>query len=288
MLAVKNIFLAGVLLSSTLPALAYNTARHGYDPAKPKAPLATEMPREIQGIGITPQIGSKLNLDLQFRDENNQVVRLGDYFKKGRPVVLSLVYYSCASLCNLHLNGLNDVFKEMPWTPGNEFEVISVSFDPKENAMLAQQKKANYMRELGKPEAAEGWHFLTGAAASTQSLADQVGFKYRWDEEGKQWAHASAAIIVTPDGTISKYIHGVMFDSRTMRLALVDAGKGKIGTIIDNFILFCFQFDPAQNKYVFYAFNIMRAGAGLTAVLLAAFLLSFWLTTRRSMGRGLQ
>jgi protein SCO1/2 len=275
-----------LILASLIGSVALTREASYYKPGQPRNEPANQMPKELEGIQIDQKPGTKLDLNLKFRNESGAEVTLGDYFNKGKPVMLSLVYFSCPSLCNLHLNGVADVFKNMTMTPGKEFEALAVSFDPSETSDVAAKKKANYITELGKPEAAQGWHFLTGDAASGKALAESVGFNYRWDEAGQQWAHSSAAIFVNPDGTVSKYIHGVVFDPQSVRLALVDSSHGKVGSIVDSIMLFCFKFDPNQNKYVFYAFNIMRFGAGLVALILGGFLFNFWLSTRRRWREG--
>ncbi|MEQ1875926.1 MAG: SCO family protein [Bdellovibrionia bacterium] len=240
--------------------------------------LANEMPPELKGIGITENLGGKVDLDLMFTDDAGKSVRLGEYFKGNRPVLLSLVYYGCPNLCNFYLNGLMESLQNLKSVPGRDFELVMVSIDPTEDAALATAKKENYRKEYKVPGE---WHFLTGKEPAIKALAKQVGFGYRWDEESQQFAHTSAAIVVTPAGEISRYLTGIMFDSTTLRLSLVEASKNHIGTLLDKVILFCFRFDPHAKKYSFYAYNLMRASAGATVFLLALFLVPFWRRQRR-------
>jgi protein SCO1/2 len=176
------------------------------------------LPQELEGVGIVEHVNERVPLDLEFTDEDGKVVRLGDYFHEGRPVLLSVVYYSCPMLCTLVLNGMTDALTELEWSPGREFELITVSFDPRETSTLARLKKQNYLSEYGRPGAGDGWHFLVGSEASIRALTEAVGFRYRWDEQGQQFVHQAALYVLTPDGTISRYLYGVMFEPRSMRL----------------------------------------------------------------------
>jgi len=236
------------------------------------------MPEQLKGIGITEQLGAKVDLGLTFTDENGKAVKLGDYFQSNKPVLLSLVYYGCPNLCNFYLNGLFEGLKGLKSQPGRDFEMIMVSIDPKEDPALASTKKENYRKEYQIPG---DWHFLTGKDPEIKALAKQVGFGFRWDEESQQYAHTSAAIVVTPSGEISRYLTGITFEPTTLRLSLVEASKNMIGSIIDQVILFCFRFDPNAKKYSFYAYNLMRASAGATVLLLALFLVPFCRRQRR-------
>ena len=242
--------------------------------------LANEVPKALEGIDIEEHLGEKVDLSLRFRDETGALVPLSKYVNGSKPVILDLAYYSCPSLCNFHLNGMTEVFKKMPWTTGDEFDMVIVSIDAREKPELALSKKASYISSYGRPEGAAGWHFLTGDEAQIQALAKQVGFKYRWDEKEQQFAHASAAEVLTPDGRISRYLYGIVFDPKTVRLSLVEAGQGKIGGIVDRLILWCFHYDPVSSKYSLYATNIMRGGGVVAVFLMAAFFLPFWMGHR--------
>lgn len=239
------------------------------------------VPHQLEGIGITEKLGSKVDMSLAFTNEAGERVTLGDYFRRGKPVMLSLAYYNCPSLCNYHLNGVSDSLRQMKLTPGNDFEYLVISIDPKETPALAAAKKENYIKAYGRMGAEKGWHFLVGEEASIHALADQVGFKFRWDEQSEQWAHSAAAIVMTPGAEISRYLPGVYFEPQTMRLSLVEAGQGKVGTLMDKLILNCFMFDPNASKYTLNAMYVMRAGAILIVLVLIAFLTPFWFRQRR-------
>lgn len=274
---------ANAVLAAGLVVLGPGTAAVARDMGAPKAGGAENvLPHQLENVGITEKPGARIDPSLVFTNEAGEKVTLGDYFKRGKPVMLSLAYYNCPNLCNYHLNGVKDALREMNWTPGNEFEYLVVSIDAKETPDLAADKKANYMKAYGRVGAEKGWHFLVGEQASIDALADSVGFKFRWDEEGKQWAHSAAAIILTPSGEISRYLFGVYFEPQTMRLSLVEAGQGNVGSLVDKLILYCFHYDPKASKYTLYAMNVMRGGAILIVLALLAFMTPFWLRQRRT------
>lgn len=240
-----------------------------------------ETPANLKDIGIEPHLGEKLNLDLPFVDHEGKSVTLRDLMQDGKPILLSLAYYSCPSLCNFHLNGLNDAFKQLEKPLGSEFKLVVMSFDPREKPALAKAKRANYLKEYGRPEGDAGWYFLTGEQRSIDPITKAVGFNYRWDEEQKQYAHASAAYAIAPDGTITRYLFGISFDPKTIRLSMVEASKGQVGSVIDKLILYCFHYDPKASKYTLAAFNLMRAGGILIVLVLGMFLLPFWIRNRK-------
>jgi protein SCO1/2 len=230
-----------------------------------------QRPAQLQGVGIDEKLGAAVNLDLEFTDESGRVVPLRRYFSQGRPVILDLVYYSCPMLCNLVLNGQTSSLREVAWTPGKEFEVVTISIDPTETPELAAKKKQTYLAQYDRP--APGWHFLTDYAGNVKKLADQVGFRYRRDGQSEQYAHMAAIMFLTPDGRVSRYLYGIKFAQRNIRLALTEAGEGKTGTTIDKFLMFCYQYDAHAKGYVPVALNIMKIGGGLMAVILGAILL---------------
>lgn len=253
-----------------------------YDP-KDKPLLAHETPRELKGIGVTEHLGRQLDLSLPFTADDGSAVTLGQYLNGEKPVLLTMVYYACPSLCNYHLNGLLDVFKKMNLVAGVDFRVVAVSMDHREGPDLAGPKKESYVNEYGHPEAQNGWHFLTGTEENVKKLADQLGFSFRWDEEGQQYAHASVAYVVTPKGKLSRYLYGIEFPPQTLKLAMIEASNGQIGSVVDQLIFYCFQFDPAKNKYTLYAFRVMQIGGLLTVLVLAIVLLPVWLREKRGM-----
>lgn len=246
--------------------------------------VSNQMPKELDGVGIDQKLGTQLDLSLKFKDENNKDVTLGSFYSEHKPVVISLVYYSCPGLCNFHLNGLTEALKQVDWSPKEKFEILAISFDPKENAELALNKKKNYMKIYDRPQAEEGWHFLTTDQETLSKLTSSVGFKYKWNEQEKEWSHASAAIITTPQGIISRYLGGIQFDPKDVKLALNEASGGKIGTLIDKVILFCFHYDPQANKYALYAFNLVRLGGALIVLVMFLWLLPFWIRTKKTEG----
>jgi protein SCO1/2 len=253
--------------------------------ARPVAAQRTEpLPKDLDGVGITERPGAQLPLDLEFKDEEGRTVRLGQYFPGNRPVILTLGYFTCPMLCPLVLNGLIDGLKGIPWTPGREFEIVTVSIDPTDTPLLAKVKKEQYLTEYGRPGAAGGWHFLTGREEDIKKLADAVGFHYRYVKSRGQFAHAAGIFFVTPDGKMARYLYGVEFPAGTVRLALTEAGQGSIGTTADQVLLFCFHYDAGEGRYTLAASNLMRAGGALTALAVGIWLFVSW----RRGSRGLQ
>jgi protein SCO1 len=237
-------------------------------------------PKQFEEVGITEHLGAQVPLDLTFTDENGQSVTLGKYFQPGRPVILTLNYYACPMLCTVQLNELVRALKDMPWTPGKEFEIVTVSFNPRETAALARLKKQNYFKEYGRAEAAPGWHFLTGGQQNIQKLTEMVGFRYRWDAESEQYVHGAAAIILTPDGQVSRYLKTIVYDPSTLRLALTEANEGKYRSAVDEVLLYCFHYDAAAGRYTLAATKIMRAGGIVTLLILGGFLVTAWVRGR--------
>ncbi len=235
-----------------------------------------ELPPELEGVGVTEHLDAQIPLDLEFVDENGNKVKLDDYFNGNRPVILTLNYYRCPMLCTLQLNGMIEGLRGLNWTPGEQFEIVTVSIDPSETPSLAKLKKQSYMQEYARPSAAKGWHFLTGKKKNLNLLSDTVGFGFKWNEARKEWAHVAALFVCTPDGRVSRYLYGVMFDPTTIKLSLVEASEGKVGSTLDRFILYCYHYDAAEGKYGLAAMNVMRAGGTLTAVVLGVTLLTFW------------
>lgn len=245
-------------------------------PAAPTAAQkADEKVAELEGVEVIEHLGTRLPLDLAFRDEDGRAVKLGDYFGE-KPVLLTLNYYRCPMLCTLQLNGLVDALKRMEWTPGKEFRIVTVSIDPKETPELARVKKQNYMNDYGRAGAAPGWAFLTGRQENIAALADTVGFKYRYDKATDQYAHAAAVFVCMPDGRVARYLYGVLYDPQTLRLSLVEASEGKTATTMDRILLWCFHYDATKGKYAPAAMRIMQAGGSLTAIVLGVVLAGLW------------
>lgn len=272
----------GVAIAALFALLFAPQVQASYEP-KPADMLAGEQAKELQGVGIDEKIGTYIDLNLAFKDENGENVTLAKYVNGSHiPVIISPVYYSCPGLCNFHLNGLTDALKLMDWSVGDKFKVVAISFDSKETPDLALKKKASYMKVYDRPGTEGGWSFLTGDETSIKALTSAVGFKFKWNEEAKEWAHASAAIVVTPDGKISRYLPGIMFDPKDVKLAVNEASNGKVGTFVDQLVLYCFQYNPHQSKYTLYAFNIMKLGGALMVLVLALWLLPIWVRSRRA------
>lgn len=233
-------------------------------------PAASDVPAAVRDVGIDQKLGARLPLDLSFVDEQGRSVRLGQYFGQ-RPVVLSLVYYECPMLCTYVLNGLLRATRALSFDAGRDFEIVTVSFDPAENAALAAMKKQAYVQRYGRPDAERGWHFLTGQPDAIRRLADAVGFHYRYDEASKQFAHAAAIVVATPDGKLARYFYGIEYAPRDLRFGLVEASAGQIGTPIDQLMLLCYHYDPAKGKYGATAMGLVRIGGVLTLGALAVF-----------------
>lgn len=243
-----------------------------------------EIPDAIEGIGIDEKLNTNLPSNVELINEKGETVRVADFYSSEKPLILSMVYYSCPSMCNLHLKGVFEAFRELDLKPGKDFEFLAVTIDPRENSDLASAKKDTYVSEFLKEQENpdKGIHFLTGTQENITKLAQSVGFKYKWNEQAQEWAHASAAIISTPKGLISRYLHGVFFEPKTFQLSVVEASKGQVGSFTDNFALFCFRYDPKANKYAFYIMNILRVLAGAVLLALMFWLVPFWLRSYRS------
>jgi protein SCO1 len=224
-------------------------------------------PELLKQVGIDQKLNQSIPLSLTFHDENGQTVELAQFFGQ-KPVILTLVYYNCPMLCTQVLNGVESGLKELPTDIGKQFEVVTVSIDPTESHVLAKVKQEMYVGMYGRPGAAQGWHFLTGEEPQIKQLADAVGFRYAYDPDTKQFAHASAIMLLTPQGKISRYFYGIQYPSRDLRLGLVEASEGKIGTPVDQVLLFCYHYDPATGKYGLLISHVIQAGGALTVLIL--------------------
>jgi len=239
------------------------------------------LPKELEGVGIDERLGHSLDLNLKFRDENNQEVTLGTYINGSKPVIISPVYFACPGLCNFHLNGFTEALREVDWTAGKDFTMIALSFDSKETPEMAMKKKSNYTKIYDRPNAEAGWHFLTGDEESVQAFTKSIGFKFKWSDEANEWSHASAAIVVSPQGKISRYLPGIMFDKRDVKLALTEAAEGKIGNFVDSLILYCFHYDPQQSKYTIFVGGLMKMGGSAMLLLMLIWLIPIWFKGRK-------
>ncbi|HWU43556.1 MAG TPA: SCO family protein, partial [Bdellovibrio sp.] len=282
-LVLKSTTRVAALLAAVCVAVFAGHASQAYN--GPEAGMSSdEKAPELKNVGIDEKLGKKIDLATKFKDENGQEVTLGSYFDGKHPVIISPVYFACPGLCNFHLNGLTDALKQMDkeWSVGKKYKVLSVSFDARETPELAAHKKETYMKLYGREGAEKSWHFLTGNEDSVKAITSQLGFKFRWDEQTKEWAHASAAVVVSPDGTISRYLPGIMFQPQDIKLALNEATEGKIGSFVDSLVLYCFKYDPHQSRFVLAAVQIMKMGGALMVLLMVLWLLPIYIRSRKA------
>jgi len=234
--------------------------------------VSTGLPKALKNVGIDQRLNEQAPLDAVFKDEQGQEVRLGRFFK-GKPVVLSLVYYSCPMLCTQVLNGELGAFRNVSFNIGEQFEVVTISFDARETPPLALAKKQTYIKGYNRPGGEAGWHFLTGDEANIKRLAEAVGFHYAWDEQTKQFAHASGIMVLTPEGKLGRYFYGIDYPPKDLRLALVEASQNKIGTPVDALMLYCYHYDPATGKYGVVVMNVLRVAGIVTVIMIVGMIL---------------
>jgi protein SCO1/2 len=262
-------------VAQALLPVAY--ARQGSAMAPAGGPVppsnAKLLPPLLQGIGIDQRLNEQVPLELQFRDETGNTVRLGSYFGR-KPVILSLVYFDCPMLCTMAENGLLHSLQEVKFSVGNQFDVLTVSFDPHDSPEIAAAKKAVYAGLYGRKGAERGWHFLTGDEASIEQLTRAVGFRYKYDAAAKQYVHATGIMVLTPQGRIARYFYGIYYPSRDLRLALVEASADKIGSPVDEVLLFCCRYDPATGKYGLMISRIIQISGLITVLSIGGLLLA--------------
>ncbi len=235
-----------------------------------------QTPEELEGVGLERKHGASVPSDLVFRNEQGEEVTLGRYLDGETPVVLNLMYHNCPMLCGLMLDGLTASLSSLSWTPGEKFRVLTVSFNHRETPEIARDRKDTYLRELDRAGAEEGWHFLTGNKTSIQGLTEAVGFNFKWIANEKEYAHPTALVFLSGEGTVTRYIYGMEIPRGDMRKALVEASNGAVGSPVDKVAMYCFQFDPEENTYSADAFNIMKLGSGLMALVLGVGLFLLW------------
>ena len=235
------------------------------------SPPANVRPPGLKNVGIEQHLDEQIPPALAFRDETGKAVQLGDYFGK-KPMILNLVYYQCPMLCGEVLSGLESALRVLKFDVGKEFDVLTVSFDPKETPEMASAKKAEYLKRYGRPGAAQGWHFLTGPPASIDALTKAAGFQYQYDPKSGQFAHATAIMVLTPEGKIAQYYYGVEFAPKDLRLGLIQASQNKIGTVVDQVLLYCYHYDPNTGKYGAIISRVLQLAAGATVLILGTFL----------------
>jgi protein SCO1/2 len=278
----RGLGLAFAFLAAALPdrALAFGGGA-GSASVDQGANKSETLPAVLVDVGIEERLGAQLPLDAELVNEKGEKVTLGSYFK-GKPVLLNFAYYRCPMLCNMVLKGMIGGLKKLPWTPGNEFEIVTIGIDPREGHELAAAKKETHIAELGKPEAAAGWHFLTGTEDEVQKVAKAVGFTYQYNVANDDYAHAAGIFTVSPGGKMSRYLYGIEYRTKDIRLALLDASEGKALSFGDKIVMFCYVYDADAKGYVLFARNFMRGGGYLVVAILFLFLAYFW---RKEMRR---
>ncbi|MBP9706696.1 MAG: SCO family protein [Oligoflexales bacterium] len=270
LLSVFVLLLSGASQLSALPKMSAPMP----DPERTSSTIA---PEQLKQVGLDEKLGQTLDFSgLTFKNEEGKSVELAEFFSAKKPVVLVLAYYGCENICNILLNGVSSVVRSQDWTIGKEFEIVTVSFDARNTPEEATAKKDFFIKEYGRMGAERGWHFLTGEEAAIKALTQQVGFRYIYDESTDQFAHSSAMIFLTPEGKISRYLHGVQFKPQDVRLALIESGEGKVGTFIEQALMFCFRYDPNKGGYAALAFNIVQYSSIMVAIFLFSYLFWFW------------
>lgn len=274
--------LAAITLMLCAPPLATPAAAQMTGAPTPGFPVSPGMPSQsmpapLREIGFDQNLDQQLPLDAQFLDEHGQRVQIGQYFGK-KPVVLGFVYYDCPMLCTQVLGALTSTLGVVSLDPGQDYEVVLVSFDPREKPVQALAKKNEYMNRLKRANAEDGWHFLTGEQPEIARLTKAAGFRYVWDEQTQQFAHPTGVIVVTPAGHPARYLFGIDYGPRDLRLALVDASEGKIGSVADNLLLFCYHYDPMTGRYGFVIMRVLRIAGVATVLAICGFI---FLTVRR-------
>lgn len=242
---------------------------------------AAGLPSDLSDVGFDQRLGERVPLDLTFRDSSGRQVRLGDYFD-GRPVILAPVYYECPMLCDLTLSGLAQSLKPVDFAMGEDYQVISLSFDPGEGPEVAAAAKRRYLPRYGRSGGEEGWHFLTGDEEQIRRLTDAIGFRYTYDPQSDEYAHAAGIVMVTADGEISRYFFGTDHPAKDLRLGLVETAQGSIGSPVDQILLYCYHYDPTLGRYSAATMNLVRAGGVATVLALAVFIVVMLRRERRA------
>jgi protein SCO1 len=268
-------FLSLLSLSLAASAQLYQEPK-GLGPANVK-------PAILEKIGIDQRLNEQLPLETTFHDESGRTVRLGDYFNE-KPVILALVYYTCPMLCSEVLNGLTTSVRMLKFTAGKEFDVVAISINPRETPADALSKRAVYLQRYRRPESEPGWHFLTGEEPAIQAVAKAAGFRYTWDPSIQQYAHASGIMVVTPQGKLAQYYYGIEYSPRDLRLGLVQASENKIGSLVDQLLLYCYHYDPATGKYSAIVMRIVRLAGAATALGIGVLVLVLFRRERQRPG----
>jgi protein SCO1/2 len=281
----RNSLLASVLFVTfassvgTEAQVATGPSARGYK--QERGAVANSVPRALQGIGFDQRIDEHIPLDITFRDESGATVRLGDYFGK-RPVVMLFAYYDCPMLCTQVIHGLSSALGVLSLVPGKDFEIVTVSFNPGDTPAAAASKKAGYVERYQQPGAAAAWHFLTGDPPSIERLTKAAGFRYAWDEDTKQFAHPSGIIVLTPDGRLARYLFGIEYGPRDLRFGIVEASAGKVGSVVDSLLLYCYHYDPMMGRYGLVVMRAIRVAGAMTVLALGTFILVMIRRERRA------
>jgi protein SCO1/2 len=286
--AVVPLIVLALLIAA--PALAQMTGAPTAGYKREPGMTASTVPAPLREIGFDQNLDQLVPLDVSLVDETGRAVRLGDYFGK-RPVVLVFAYYDCPMLCTQVINGLMSALGVLSLDPGKDFEIVTVSFDARDTPATATAKKAVYLNRYKRPGAAAAWHFLTGTPASIATLTKAAGFRYVWDDQTKQFAHPTGVIVLTPDGRLARYLFGIEYGPRDLRLALVEASAGKVGTPVDALLLYCYHYDPMTGRYGVAIMRTIRVAGAATVFALGTFIAlmlrnekrrGWWLPTDRS------
>ncbi len=280
-LKLKLLILVSLLIFGKVSAQKnehYNSplyAPRTYDPSQSSS---NGLPTALKEVGIEQKLGNQLPLDAEFKNENGETVKLGEYFKKDKPVILALVYYECPMLCNEVLNGLTGSLKGISFDAGKEFDVLAISFDARENDKpdLAKNKKESYLKRYGRENTADGLHFLTGTQEQIDKVTNAAGFKYHWDERSGQFAHAGGIMIVTPDGKMSRYFYGIDYSPKDLKFGIMESAQGKIGNPAEQLFLYCYHYDPETGTYGLAILRVMRLAAVFTILFIGGMLFFFW------------
>ncbi len=265
----RNVLALATLVVTGAVSLGAQGNAPGLRPAA--GPVSSQVPQPLQDIRFEQKLDAMLPLDAVFRDEQGQSVKLGDYFG-ARPVVLAFVYYECPMLCNQILNGLVSSIGVLDETAGKDFDVVAISFDARETPVMAAAKKATYLDRYGRAGTEKGWHFLTGDDANIKRVTDTAGFSFAWDANTQQFAHASGIMVVTPDGRLARYLFGIEYPPRDLKFAMMESSEGRIGSVVDQVLLYCYHYEPTTGSYSLAAMNTVRLGGAVTMVALFGFI----------------
>jgi len=239
-------------------------------------------PPELEDVGVAEHLGAQVPLDVPFRDHTGKQVKLSDYFGKKRPILLTLAYHSCPVLCSMVLNATVEALRKNAWSVGKDFDVITLSIDPRETLERTAEKRASILTMYGRPDAERGWHFLIGDDANIHQITSAIGYQYHYDTEQAQYAHPAVVLLLTPTGRVARYLYGIEYDPQDIRLGLLEASAGKTISTIEQIILYCYHYDPKGKKYAIAAMRVMQIGGILTALALGAFLGLMWVKERRA------